>query len=155
MAFHGHQPQLGRQLFGRDEGMALQDRQQLAAHWWPHGGNAGEQSEIGFQSGMAIDRVVDVLLELGEFLIEDGDRVVNGLPDARRCRRSQGFFAAVMCAAQVLGNRFTACQQSLQYADFRGRWLPDLGLKLGMTKSCRPTLTTPNSTPAPRWTLPI
>jgi hypothetical protein len=59
---------------------------------------------------MAMDVVIDVLLQLGKFPIQAGDDVLNGGQDAFRRGRDQGFFPAVMFTAQVLGKRFTARQ---------------------------------------------
>ena len=67
MAFYGHQTQIGRQLFGRVEGVPLQEDQEITAHLGAYGGNAGEESQIVFQAGISIDVAVDVLLQFGEF----------------------------------------------------------------------------------------
>ena len=104
--------------------MALQDDQQMSADLRPHGGDAGEQGKIVLEVGMSIDVVVDVLLQLGEFLVQEGKGVLDGFEDTFRCGRGQGFFLAVVFAAQILDECFTTGQQSLQGANFQARRLP-------------------------------
>lgn len=100
--------------------MAMEDRQQMAAHVGSHGRNAGEQGQIVFQAGVAIDVIVDISLQLGERLIQEGHGVLAGVEDARRGVRGQGFSPAVPLPAKILGERLAAGQQGLEFAGFRG-----------------------------------
>ena len=69
LAFDGHDTQVSVGLFGALKVMFAQDDEALRPHLVTDSGNAGQQVQIGFQVGMAIQMVVDLALQVGECLL--------------------------------------------------------------------------------------
>lgn len=113
MAFHGDEAEIGRELFCRLKGLAVQDRQELSSDLRPDGRNALEQIQIPFQAGMTVNVVVDVVLQLVELLAEEVDRFQKRLPNQGGGIGGISLFEAVTLALQVLSDGFASGQQGL------------------------------------------
>jgi hypothetical protein len=66
LPLHRHQAQIGGELFGGLELVVMQHRQHVVAHLGTDGGYADEQVAVLFQVGVAVNVLVNGLLQLGQ-----------------------------------------------------------------------------------------
>jgi hypothetical protein len=127
-AFDRDQAEEGGHPIGGGKVVAVRHRQQPLGGLIAHGGNRAQQGLVLFQTGIAVDVIVNRRLYAGLLLRQKGEVLLERVQDGSGCGNRLGFFQAVRFPAQVGFDGIQPGDQRWQLPDFRGGGLPTRGV---------------------------